>query len=154
MACPASASAGDHPVTGAAGTFPGGQRQIFICGSVVDEEIAARFLAQKATFLPKIQAHTRTNFEIVHGWMERNPAFEWVEPRGGTVCFPRIKEEIDLDIDRFYRFLNEKYKTFVGPGHWFEMNRRTCASASVGHRRRRSWAGCRASRRPWKKQED
>ena len=104
--------------------FLAAKEQIFICGSVVDEEIAARFLAQKATFLPKIQAHTKTNFEIVHGWMERNPAFEWVEPRGGTVCFPRIKEGIDLDIDRFYRFLNDKYKTFVGPGHWFEMNRR------------------------------
>jgi DNA-binding transcriptional MocR family regulator len=30
----------------------------------------------------------------------------------------------DLDLDRFYSLLLEKYKTFVGPGHWFEMDRR------------------------------
>ncbi len=26
--------------------------------------------------------------------------------------------------DAFYRVLNEKYKTYVGPGHWFEQDPR------------------------------
>jgi DNA-binding transcriptional MocR family regulator len=40
-----------------------------------------------------------------------------------VVCFPRIKEEIDVNTDAFYRILNDDYKTFVGPGHWFEHDR-------------------------------
>jgi len=38
----------------------------------------------------------------------------------GVVGFPRIKTEIKLNIDTFYRVLFEQYKTIVGPGHWFE----------------------------------
>lgn len=49
---------------------------------------------------------------------------EWVEPSGGVVCFPRIRKESEVDVTRFYQILNAKYKTFVGPGHWFEMDRR------------------------------
>jgi DNA-binding transcriptional MocR family regulator len=40
------------------------------------------------------------------------------------VAFPRIKPELRIDLDRFYRTLQEQYGTFVGPGHWFEMDRR------------------------------
>ena len=49
---------------------------------------------------------------------------EWVQPSGGVVCFPRIKPESGVDVEAFYRILNDKYNTFVGPGHWFEMDRR------------------------------
>jgi len=105
-------------------TFLAAKEQIFICGSVVDEEIAARFMAKKEVFLPKIQAHIQTNFEVVRAWIAQNEAFEWVEPQGGAVCFPRVKADLPIDVDLFYKTLNERYKTFVGPGHWFEMDRR------------------------------
>lgn len=29
-----------------------------------------------------------------------------------------------VDVDRFYTVLNERYGTYVGPGHWFEQPRR------------------------------
>ena len=29
-----------------------------------------------------------------------------------------------MDVDRFYTILNEEHGTYVGPGHWFEMDRR------------------------------
>lgn len=105
-------------------TFLAAKEQIFICNSVVDEEIADHFLAKKDQFFPKIQAHIRTNIETMKAWIEKNDYLEWVEPCGGCVCFPRIKPSINVDLDNFYKFLNESYKTFVGPGHWFEMDRR------------------------------
>jgi aspartate/methionine/tyrosine aminotransferase len=49
---------------------------------------------------------------------------EWVEPGGGVVCFPRIKPEVPVDVDEFYRVLGEVHGTYVGPGHWFEQDRR------------------------------
>ena len=49
---------------------------------------------------------------------------EWVQPRGGCVCFPRIKPDVPLDVDAFYRVLNERHGAYVGPGHWFEQSRR------------------------------
>ena len=30
----------------------------------------------------------------------------------------------DVDIENFYSTLNNKYGTYVGPGHWFEMDKR------------------------------
>jgi aspartate/methionine/tyrosine aminotransferase len=45
---------------------------------------------------------------------------EMVIPKGGVVCFPRIKNQ-EINTTEFYNLLNTKYKTFVGPGHWFEM---------------------------------
>ena len=49
---------------------------------------------------------------------------EWVEPQGGVVCFPRIKPEVTVDVDTFYRVLTEDFGTYVGPGHWLEQSSR------------------------------
>ena len=49
---------------------------------------------------------------------------EWVEPRGGAVCFPRIRADVPCDVEEFYRVLNEDHGAYVGPGHWFEQSRR------------------------------
>ena len=43
-------------------------------------------------------------------------------PEGGVVCFPRIKDVVDVEM--FYSLLNSKYETYVGPGHWFDMDKR------------------------------
>jgi aspartate/methionine/tyrosine aminotransferase len=102
--------------------FLAAKEQIFICNSIIDESIALSFLKNKNLFFPKIKDHIITNFRIVKSWMENSPYLEWVEPSGGCVCFPHIKSGID--VEKFYKILNEKYRTFVGPGHWFEMDRR------------------------------
>lgn len=104
--------------------FLSAKEQIFICNSVVDEEIAYQYYIKKGHYLPSIQKHIQTNFEIVKQFIENQNYLEWVEPKGGVVCFPRIKNEIELDIDNFYTILNNKYHTWVGPGHWFEMDKR------------------------------
>ena len=37
------------------------------------------------------------------------------------VCFPRFKNELKIDTEKFYYTVMNKYQTMVGPGHWFEM---------------------------------
>lgn len=104
--------------------FLAAKEQIFLCNSVVDEEIAYQFLQQKEHFLPAIQQKIKNNSDIVKAWMTSHPYLEWVEPQGGVVCFPRIKQGLKVDIELFYSLLYNKYKTLVGSGHWFEMDKR------------------------------
>jgi aspartate/methionine/tyrosine aminotransferase len=100
------------------------KEQIVICGSVVDEAIGAHVLARKAEWLAAIKPQIEARLAAVRARLEGSPALEWVEPQGGVVGFPRIKPGLDVDVDAFYRLLVERYQTFVGPGHWFEMDRR------------------------------
>jgi len=104
--------------------FLAAKEQILICNSVVDEEIALRVLSRKGDILPPILERNRRALGTVKAWMSEQQDLEWVEPRGGVVCFPRIKASSQVDVEAFYRILNEKYGTFVGPGHWFGMDRR------------------------------
>ncbi len=104
-------------------TFLAAKEQIFISNSVVDEEIAYQFLSRKAEHLQRIRQHIDTNFAITKAWMAEQTDFEWVEPQGGCVCFPRIKPDSGVDVEKFYKLLNTVYKTFTGPGHWFESDR-------------------------------
>ncbi len=105
-------------------TFLAAKEQIFISSSVVDEAIAEQYLARKDAHLARIHAQIAANFALVKAWMAEQNAFEWVEPQGGVVAFPRLKPGVPVDVDRFYRILNDNYGTYVGPGHWFEMDRR------------------------------
>jgi DNA-binding transcriptional MocR family regulator len=61
---------------------------------------------------------------MVSDWLAQQDVFEWVEPRGGVVGFPRAKLDTNLNLDSFYRSLNLDLGTYVGPGHWFDQERR------------------------------
>ncbi|MFW9906161.1 MAG: aminotransferase class I/II-fold pyridoxal phosphate-dependent enzyme [Candidatus Thorarchaeota archaeon] len=104
--------------------FLAGKELIFICNSIVDEEIATQFLARKKEFLAKANSHVTINQKILTSWMKKSNYMEWVKPAGGVICFPRIKPSVNIDIERFYESLKMKYKTFVAPGHWFEVEKR------------------------------
>lgn len=104
-------------------TFLAAKEQIHICGPVLDEELAYRYLLQRDRQLPRILADIAAKFSMVKNWMENQDAWEWVEPRGGCVCFPRLRHPERTDIDKFYRLLLDKYATYIGPGHWFGMPR-------------------------------
>ena len=103
--------------------FLAAKEQIHICGPLLDEEIAFHYWKQKDDHLPRIRKDIRQKFESVKEWMRQQYDFEWIEPAGGCVCFPRLCRPEEGDIDRFYRILLEKYGTYAGPGHWFEMPR-------------------------------
>jgi aspartate/methionine/tyrosine aminotransferase len=105
-------------------TFLAAKEQIFITGAVVDEEIAARVLGRRSEALQQVRAKTQRHLEIVRDWIEGSDAFEWVEPQAGVVCFPRIRPELDVDVDRFYQVLLDEFGTYVGPGWWFDQDPR------------------------------
>jgi aspartate/methionine/tyrosine aminotransferase len=105
--------------------FLAAKEQIFICGSVVDEEIAFRYMAKRQDFFPAIKKDMLEKFQITKNWMENQDVFEWIEPSGGVVCFPRIKPDLKVDTKKFYELLLTDFKTYVGPGHWFEESDRS-----------------------------
>jgi len=105
-------------------TFLGAKEQIGICGSVVDEEIAYQALRQRDAWLPEINGRIQEALAVTREWMDGEELMEWVEPKGGVVSFPRIKLDVPVDVDAFYRVLTEDFGTYVGPGHWFEQSRR------------------------------
>ena len=104
--------------------FLAAKEQIFLCNSVVDEEIALQFLKHKAQHLPAIQKKVKDNFQILNHWMQQQNFLEWVTPQAGVICFPRLKNGVHANMPAFYDTLYHRYKTLVGPGHWFEMDKR------------------------------
>ena len=106
------------------------KEQVCIGGSVVDEYIGYVALSQKAEWIVENDATIARRFAIVKDWIENEELVEWVEPQAACTCFPRIKPSVDVDVDKFYRIMNDKYGTYVGPGHWFEQDRRP---VSIGY---------------------
>jgi aspartate/methionine/tyrosine aminotransferase len=106
-------------------TFLAAKEQIQICGSALDEEIAYQFYRKKDQFLPQILTNLKRRFLILKNWMNGQNEMEWIEPTGGCVAFPRFKKEIaeKIDLEKFYRILNQDFSTHVGPGHWFEQKK-------------------------------
>jgi len=105
-------------------TFLAAKEQIFISGAVIEEELTARILDRRDSILEHVRSSVQTNLDLVREWILENPAFEWVEPAAGVVCFPRLREEVATGVDQFYRELYDVHGTYVGPGHWFDQDRR------------------------------
>lgn len=99
------------------------KEQIFICNSLLDEKVAHLYLQKQASFVAQIQKNVAQHFSILKEWIKNEKRMEWVEPQGGVVCFPRIKEKANIDVERFYSTLNTELSTYVGPGHWFGMDK-------------------------------
>lgn len=104
--------------------FLAAKEQMVITGSILDEEVAYQFLSKKHEFLPKIKASILEKRAILKDWFKQQEHLEWVEPKAGVVCFPRIKTSDAGKVEEFYKVLNKEYGTWVGPGHWFEMDRK------------------------------
>ena len=106
-------------------SFLAAKEQILICNSVIDEEVAYQFLLKRNDYLLKLQQLIQQNFQYLKNYLHNHQLLEWVTPSGGVVSFPKIKDDININIEKFYKTLNEKYQTFVGPGHWFEQSKRS-----------------------------
>lgn len=104
--------------------FLAAKEQIFICGPILDEEIAYRVYARRATERPAVARLVTERRALVRDWIAREPRMQWVEPAGGVVCFPRIHPEAPVDVARFHAVLTGEHRTWVGPGHWFERDDR------------------------------
>lgn len=53
--------------------------------------------------------------------MARQDLLEWVEPKGGVVAFPRLKDA--MSTEELCRLLVTKYRTFSIPGYTFGMDK-------------------------------
>jgi aspartate/methionine/tyrosine aminotransferase len=104
--------------------FLAAKEQIGICGSIVDERIAEAALEQRDAWLGTVARELETARATVEGWLAREKRMEWVRPNGGCVCFPRIRKDAAIDVEKFYRTLSTDHATAVGPGHWFEQDKR------------------------------
>ncbi len=100
------------------------KEQMVICGATLDEAIAGRVLTARDRVLPPILADARARFELVRDWLSGQDVFEWVEPAGGVVGLVRFRPDLAVDTDRFYDVLLADHGTYVGPGHWFEVDDR------------------------------
>lgn len=103
-------------------TFLAAKEQISITGSVIDEWIAEQVLARKTEILNDTISEMHIRREMVESWIKSEPLLEWVKPTGGVVCFPHMIREPSGGTGAFYERLLKEYKTYVGPGHWFEMD--------------------------------
>lgn len=104
-------------------TLLAAKEQVTIAGPVVDEEVGYQVYRRRAELRPAIVQDVRERLALVRNWIGGQDRIEWVEPRGGVVAFPRIRPVLPFDADRFYRELTAR-GTYVGPGHWFERDRR------------------------------
>ena len=105
-------------------TLLAAKEQMVICGATLDEAVAGRVLAERARILPPILDDVRERLDVVRAWMGAQDVFEWVEPRGGVVGLVRFAADVSVDTDRFYEALLHRHGTYVGPGHWFEVDDR------------------------------
>jgi aspartate/methionine/tyrosine aminotransferase len=101
--------------------FLAAKEQIFVCNSIIDEEVAYKFLLDKASRFQKISEHIEKNRKVLLSWLRSESRMEMIQPAGGVVCFPRVINGEQKNMKEFYRILNDEHKTFVAPGHWFEM---------------------------------
>lgn len=99
------------------------KEQIVLTGSVVDEALAHEVLLRRDAWLPAIRAHIVAQRQIVVDWMASETRLEWAEPTGGVVAFPRIRADVRVDPETFYRRLLDE-GVFVGPGRWFDQSPR------------------------------
>lgn len=107
------------------------KEQIAISGSIIDEHIAGRVLADRERVLPPILADVRERLAIVDSWFASQHTFEWVHPGGGVVGLVRFRPGIDVDDAEFHHRLLADHGTYVGPGHWFELDDR-CFRLGLG----------------------
>lgn len=101
--------------------FLAAKEMMYISNSAIDEEVAYQFYLQKEKFAKTINENAMQNFALLKQWLDKEKRLECILPKGGVVCFPRFKNDIAIDTNKFYHTLLQKYKTMVGPGHWFEM---------------------------------
>ena len=105
-------------------TLLAAKEQIVICGATLDEAIGAAVLAERDRILPPIRDLVADHLHRVSDWVAGEDRVEWVRPEGGVVCFPRIRPDVPVDLGRFYDVLLDRHGTYVGPGHWFDADRR------------------------------
>ena len=87
--------------------------------SHISEIMTARILqAARGELIRRFQNRSKPNLAILKKWLSHHTEFfEWVEPDGGIVCFPRYT--VDLPSVEFCSYLFNTQKILVNPGSYF-----------------------------------
>jgi aspartate/methionine/tyrosine aminotransferase len=85
--------------------------------SAAGENFGALILENRQWFVEKLKAITEINRPIIREWMEGRSDLEWVEPKYGVICFPKLKN--GGDSMKLADYLLEKYRTLISPGQFF-----------------------------------
>jgi aspartate/methionine/tyrosine aminotransferase len=95
------------------------REQVTICNSSLGEAISKKVLEDREEILPKLREAMLSNYSIVKNWMEDQKWLEWVEPKSGVVCAPRLRN--GQSTDKLCELLVTKYRTFTVPGSRMEL---------------------------------
>lgn len=90
--------------------------------NVLGEYIALAALKpeRQKEFVAKAKSEAKAGWEVVSGWIEKNPYFDWVAPKAGFLSFPRYN--LDIGSEEFSkRLLASPYRTFVHPGDAYDI---------------------------------
>jgi aspartate/methionine/tyrosine aminotransferase len=83
-------------------------------------EIMTAYILREARgyLLERFQKRAKTNFELLKRWMNNHKEFfEWVEPDGGIVCFPKYM--MDIPSVDLCKYLFDTQKLLINPGLYF-----------------------------------
>jgi len=89
--------------------------------SYTSEIMTAHILSKaRADLKNRFQKRAKTNLDLLRKWMNHHKElFEWIEPDGGIVCFPKYMMNIrSVDL---CKYLFETQKILVNPGAFFNL---------------------------------
>ncbi len=83
---------------------------------------ASALLSARGALLERFRARTTENKSFLKSWMAANPdLMTWVEPFGGTICFPRYSA--DVPSLRLCTELLDSSRVLLAPGEYFFLDR-------------------------------
>jgi aspartate/methionine/tyrosine aminotransferase len=87
-------------------------------GPIVTERLAALAFQQLERLITRSKTLLHQNGALVREFLASRPELAWVEPRGGTVVFPRLRDAADSTTfaDRLLR----ERETAIVPGRFFD----------------------------------
>lgn len=72
----------------------------------------------RGELIKRFQKRAKTNLDIIKKWInDHNEWFEWIEPDGGIVCFPRYI--MNIPSVKLCKYLFETQKILINPGTYF-----------------------------------
>ena len=95
-----------------------------ICNSAPSEILAVAGLRAREAILTRHRERIERNLGLLSGFMAKyEPLFDWVPPRGGTICFPRFKSD-SIGTSEFCRIVREEAGVMLAPSAVFDYGER------------------------------
>ena len=103
-----------------------GKGKTAICGSILDERLGARILADSQAILRDRNARLGVALAAVEAWVVENAELvEWVRPDAGGMCCVRLKKSVwdDSSVERFYRLAAARQITLAAGDRFLDERR-------------------------------